>query len=47
MSVAIQAAIAFLAEMMKLVNQGKLTQDLADKAVAAAITALHPVGPPS
>ena len=47
MSVAIQAALALLAELMKMVNQNKLTQDLADKAVAAAITALHPVGPPS
>ena len=47
MSVAIQAAFTFLAELMKLVNNNQLTQAKADAAVAAAISALHPVGPPS
>lgn len=44
MAVAIQAALVFLAELVKLVNENKLTQQAADKAVAAAIAALHPVG---
>lgn len=47
MSVAIQAAFMFLAELMKLVNNNELTQEKANKAVEAAILALHPVGPPS
>jgi hypothetical protein len=47
MSLAIQAALAILAELLKLYNDNKLTQELADKAVCAAVQALHPVGPPS
>jgi hypothetical protein len=47
MSVAIQAALVFLGELMKLYNNNQLTQEKADAAVKAAIAALHPVGPPS
>jgi hypothetical protein len=47
MGVAIQAALVFLGELMKLVNNNALTQEKADAAVAAAVAALHPVGDPS
>ncbi len=47
MSIVWQAAAVFLAELMKAFNEGRLTQALADKAVSAAVAALHPVGDPS
>lgn len=47
MSIALQAALALFAELMKAFNEGRLTQKIADDAVSAAIAKLHPVGDPS